>query len=291
LVKHSQFAIDAINARGGVLGGRKIELVALDNKNSPQEALLVMQQIVDRGISFMIQSGGSHIAVPLAEAVDKHNSRNPQQRLVLFDEPGNYDLSQDKCNFWTFMFMVNAPEIKMEAIAADIARHPAIKRVYLINPDDTFGHLVKRFAREILARKRPDIEIVGDDLLPLGKVKDFSPYVAKINSAKADTVITANWGNDMALLVRAATDSGLKASFYTYYGFGPGAPTALAVCDRQSQSDLALAPQPTERVKSTPWPKSTNAATRSSTMRCRSRTCSRCWRQRSIGSVQPTHCE
>jgi branched-chain amino acid transport system substrate-binding protein len=130
--------------------------------------------------------------------------------------------------------MVNAPEIKMEAMVSDIARHPAIKRVYLINPDDTFGHLVKRFAREILARKRPDIEIVGDDLLPLGKVKDFSAYVAKINAANADTVITANWGNDMALLIRAATDSGLKASFYTYYGFGPGAPTAMgpAAIDR-----------------------------------------------------------
>ncbi len=227
LVKHSQFAIDAINARGGVLGGRKFELVALDNKNSPQEALLVMHQIVDRGITFMVQSGGSHVAVPLSEAVAKHNSRNPEQRLLFFDEPGDYDLSGEKCNFWTFTFMVNAPEIKMEAMASDIARHPAIKRVYLINEDATFGHLVKRFAREIIARKRPDIEIVGDDLQPLGKVKDFYPYVAKMKAAKADTVITDLWGSDMARLIRAAAESGLNASFYTYYGFGPGAPTAM----------------------------------------------------------------
>ena len=227
IVKHAQFAVDAINARGGVLGGRKFELVPIDNKNSPQEALLVMRQIVDRRIAFMIQSGGSHVAVPLAEAVEKHNGRDPERRLLFFDEPGDYDLSQDKCSFWTFLFMVNAPEIKMDAIASDVAKHSGIKRVYLINPDDTFGHLVKRFAREILGRKRPDIEIVGDDLLPLGKVKDFSPYVAKIKAANADTIITANWGNDMALLVRAATDSGLAATFYTYYGFGPGAPTAM----------------------------------------------------------------
>ena len=36
------------------------------------------------------------------------------------------------------------------------------------------------------------------------KVKDFAPYVAKIKASGADTVITGNWGNDLALLVKAA---------------------------------------------------------------------------------------
>ena len=46
----------------------------------------------------------------------------------------------------------------------------------------------------MLARKRPDIQIVGDDLHALGKVKDFAPYVAKIKASGADAVITGNWG-------------------------------------------------------------------------------------------------
>ncbi len=66
-VNSAQFAIDDINARGGVMG-KKFEVVAFDNKNSPQDALLVLKRITDQQIRFMIQSGGSHVAAPLAEA-------------------------------------------------------------------------------------------------------------------------------------------------------------------------------------------------------------------------------
>ncbi len=225
-IKSSQFAIEQINARGGVLNGRMLEIVPFDNKNSPQEALLVLRQITDRRIPFMMQSGGSHVALPLSDAVAKHNERTPDNRLLYLNEPGDQELTNDKCSFWTFMFMANQ-EIKMDALTSHIARQKNIWRVYLINQDYAFGHQVQRYAREMLARKRPDIQIVGDDLHPIGRVKDFSPYVAKMHAAKADTVITGNWGQDMSLLVKAATGMGLKASFYTYYGLGPGAPTAM----------------------------------------------------------------
>ena len=60
----------------------------------------------------------------------------------------------------------------------------------------------------MLAEKRPDIKIVGDELHPLQKVQDFSPYVAKIKASGADTVITGNWSNDMVLLIKAGKDAG-----------------------------------------------------------------------------------
>lgn len=224
-VKNSLFAIDAINARGGVMG-RRLEIVSFDNKNNAQEALLALRLITDRRIPFMIQAGGSHIAVALAEATARHNERNPDNRLLFFVEPGDQDLSNEKCNFWTFTFMANQ-EVKMEALTNLLATTKDISRVYLINQDFLFGQMVQRQAREMLARKRPDIEIVGDDLHPLGRVKDFTPYVAKIKASRADAVITGNWGADMALLVKAAKESGLDAVFYTYYGIGPGAPTAM----------------------------------------------------------------
>ena len=224
-VNSAQFAIDDINARGGVMG-RKFELVAFDNKNSPQDALLVLKRISDQQIPFMIQSGGSHVAVPLAEATVRHNERNPDNRLLFLDEPGDQDLTNEKCNFWTFSFMANA-EVKMEALTNHLAQKKNIKHVYLFNQDYLFGQQIRKYAREMLARKRPDIAIVGDELHPLGRIKDFSPYIAKIKASKADTIITGNWGADMTLLVKAAGDSGLDAQFYTYYGLSPGAPTVM----------------------------------------------------------------
>jgi branched-chain amino acid transport system substrate-binding protein len=79
----------------------------------------------------------------------------------------------------------------------------------------------------MLGEKRPDVTIVGDELHPLQKVNDFSPYVAKIKASGADTVITGNWSNDMVLLVKAGRDAGLKVGWLTYYGGSPGAVTAI----------------------------------------------------------------
>ena len=70
---------------------------------------------------------------------------------------------------------------------------------------------------EMISAKRPDIEIVGDELHPVGKIKDFSPYVAKIKASGADSVVTGNWGNDLSLLVKAGKEAGLDVNYFTYY--------------------------------------------------------------------------
>jgi branched-chain amino acid transport system substrate-binding protein len=80
----------------------------------------------------------------------------------------------------------------MAMVTDAVARNASVKRVYLINQDYVWGHGVAKDARAMLAVKRPDIEIVGEDLHPLGKVKDFAPYVAKMRAARADAVVTGN---------------------------------------------------------------------------------------------------
>jgi branched-chain amino acid transport system substrate-binding protein len=225
-VHHAQFYVDRINARGGVLGGRKLELVPMDNKNSPQEALLQLAQVADRGLSFLVDCCASHVTVALSEAIERHNTRNPDRPILLLVEAGDWDVTNDKCAFWTFSFAANA-EMMLQALTQVAAAQPAARRAYLINQDYVWGHANRRFAREMLARKRPDIAIVGDDLVPLGKVKDFAPYVAKIKASNADMVFSGNWGPDLVLLIKAAADARLDATFYTTTGILWGAVTAL----------------------------------------------------------------
>jgi branched-chain amino acid transport system substrate-binding protein len=227
MVRFTRLAADDINSRGGVLGGSKFEVVAFDSKSSPQEAQLALKQAIDQGVRYINQSNGSNIALALTDAVAKHNSRNPD-KIVLFLNTGAVDpaLTNEKCNFWHFRFDADA-DMKMAALTDAIAANKNTRKVYLINQDYSFGQAVAKAAREMLGRKRPDIEIVGDDLHPLGKVKDFSPYVAKMKSAGADAVITGNWGNDMTLLVKASREAGFKPDLYTYYAGGLGSPPAL----------------------------------------------------------------
>ncbi len=226
-LRHYQIAAEAVNARGGVLGGAKFEIVPFDHKTSPQEAQLVFKQAADQGIRYIAQGNGSSVALALTDAVAKHNERYPDKSVIFLNYAAvDPALTNDKCNYWHFRFDADG-DMKMQALTNYMAQQKGIRKVYLINQDYSFGQAVAKAARAMLAAKRPDIEIVGDDLHPLGKVKDFAPYVAKIKSSGADSVITGNWGNDLALLVKAGKEAGLKADYYTYYTGAAGAVTAF----------------------------------------------------------------
>jgi len=221
-LKQFQFVIDDINKRN-LTGGPKLEVVGFDNKMSPQESLNALKQVTDRGIRYITQGNGSSVAGALIDAVNKHNERNPKQSVLFLNYAAvDPDFTNSKCSFWHFRWDANS-DMKMEAMTTYMAKDSKIKNVYLINMNYSFGQAVSRAAKEYLARKRPDIKIVGDDMHPIGQVKDFAPYVAKIRAAGADTVITGNWGPDMELLIKAAKDAGLSIPFYTYYGGGLGA--------------------------------------------------------------------
>ncbi len=224
--KTLMYAVDLVNARGGVLG-RKLEVVQMDNGGDPGKAVSLLKSTVDQKIHLMVQAGNSAIAGALLDAVDKHNQRNPDAR-VLFLNYGSAlpELTAEKCSFWFFRFEAHQ-RMKMHAVADYVKKTPQIKKIYLINQDYAFGREVSADARKIIGAARPDIAFVGDDFHPFGKVKDFAPYVLKIRQSGADTVLTGNWGNDLALLVRASKENGLNARHITYYGGLYGVPTAI----------------------------------------------------------------
>jgi branched-chain amino acid transport system substrate-binding protein len=226
VVRHVQLAAEQLNARGGALGA-KFEIIALDSKLNPQEAQLALKQAVDQGVRYINQTNGSNVAAALIEAVNKHNEREPD-KTVLYLNTGAVDpaLTNDKCSFWHFRFDADA-DMKMSALTDGIAQNKNIKKVYIINQDYAFGQAVSKAAQAMVSKKRPDIEIAGNELHPLGKIKDFAPYVAKIKATGADSVITGNWGNDMTLLIKAARDADYKPDFYTLYAGGLGTPPAL----------------------------------------------------------------
>ena len=226
-LKHFEYMAERINEEGGILG-KKLEIVPFDNKTNPKESLVQLQRAIDQGIQFITQGNGSSVAGALIEAVSKHNKRYPKQRLLYFNYAAiTPAFTNEKCSFWHFRFDFHV-DMKINAISSFIEEErPDIEKIYLINMDYVFGHAVSDASKKMLKEKRPDIEIVGDTFHPLGKVKDFSPYVAKIQASGADAVITGNWGNDMSLLIKAAKEAGLDADFFTFYGGGLFTPTAV----------------------------------------------------------------
>jgi len=207
--------------------GVKFEIVPFDNKASPQESLNALKAAIDQDIRYVVQGQGSGAAAALIDAIAKHNERNPGKEVVLLNYAAvDPDLTNSKCSYWHFRFDADT-SMKMEAFTTYMKDEKNIRAVYLINQNYSHGQQVSRYAKEMLARKRPDVKIVGDDLHPLGQVKDFAPYVAKIKASGADSVITGNWGQDLSLLIKAGKDAGLDVTWYTYYAGAAGTPTAI----------------------------------------------------------------
>lgn len=207
--------------------GVKFEVVGMDNKLSPTETLNALKAAIDQGVRYVAQGNGSSAAGALIDAINKHNERNPGKEVIYLNYAAvDPDFTNSLCSYWHFRFDADT-SMKMEALTTFMKDLPEIKKVYLINQNYSHGHQVAKYAKEALARKRKDVEIVGEDLHPLAQVRDFAPYVAKIKASGADAVITGNWGSDLALLIKAANEAGLNAKFFTYYTGVTGTPTAL----------------------------------------------------------------
>ena len=222
------WATERVNARGGVPqpgGARPLVVTRYDSKGQNEEALSALRAAIDDGARFVMQGNSS--AAVLIDAIGKHNDRDPARRVVFL----NYSavdpiLTNEKCSFWHFRFDAHA-DMRMAALMEVIREDKALQSAYLIGQDYSFGQAVLREAKTQLAAQRPDVAIVGDELHPVGRVKDFAPYAVKIKASGAQAVITGNWGNDLTLLVKAAREVGYDGMFYTFYGNALGAPAAL----------------------------------------------------------------
>ena len=222
-LKRFRFVANELNAKGGILG-KQVEIVPFDDKLNPQESLIQAQKAIDAGIRVLTQGIGSTVTAALTDFVTKYNERNPGKEVLCLNYAAvDPVLTNDKCSFWHFRWDANS-DIKMEVLTNYMKGIPSIKKLYLINQDWSFGQAVRSQARAMLAAKRPDIQIVGDELHPLLKITDFAPYIAKIKASGADSVITGNWGQDFALLLKAAANAGLRVNWYTYYANSAGWP-------------------------------------------------------------------
>ena len=224
------WATERVNARGGVKladGQHSLLIERYDNKGQNEEALAALRSAIDDGVTIVAQGNSSSIAAALIDAINKHNEREPGKR-VLFLNYSAVDpiLTNEKCSYWHFRFDAHA-DMRMAALMEVLKDDKALKKVYLIGQDYSFGQAVLREARKEIAAQRPDVQIVGDELHALGRVKDFIPYAVKIKTSGAQAVLTGNWGNDLMLLIKAAKEVGYEGKFYTFYGNALGAPAAI----------------------------------------------------------------
>ena len=223
-LKMLQYSLAPINAKGGALG-KQFELVTFDDKIQPAEALIALGAATDRNIPFVLQCIGSNVAAAMVDGVAKFNARNPDRRVLYMNCAAlATELTNEKCDFWHFRFAGHVSQ-RVETMVRTLPK--TLTTVYLMNQDYLYGQSVQRDVKAFLAKLRPDIKIVGDEMVPLGKVKDFAPYISKVKASGAQALLTSNWGTDFNQLLKAGVEAGLDVEYFTFSAHLNGAPTAM----------------------------------------------------------------
>jgi branched-chain amino acid transport system substrate-binding protein len=209
-------------------GAPRFEVVGFDNRGSPQESVNAIKVVIDQGFRYVVQGNSSGVAHLIVETLNRYNARAPG-REVLYLNYAAMDpaLTNEQCSPWHFRVDADT-SMKVEALALFLRERPEIKKIFLINQNYAHGQQVASFFKAALARHRPDVRIVGDELHPLGTVKSFDAHVGRIRASGAQAVVSGNWGPDLTGLVQSMQRVGLNVPLFTYYAAVSDTPSALA---------------------------------------------------------------
>jgi len=206
-VMGSQFAVDEINAAGGLLG-RKVRLIAEDSQLKPDVAQRKAEKAIMQGdAKFMFQTASTAVARALMDVAEKHRAI-----FVTYGALSDYLTGKE---FNPYFFRTVHTTSNLSRTFTEYLKTKPWRKIYLINMDYAYGHAVAEDFKEVVKREIPDVKILGEDYHPLA-TKDFGPYISKILASGAEIIHTGNWGTDMEVLMKQGAQMGVKARYATY---------------------------------------------------------------------------
>jgi branched-chain amino acid transport system substrate-binding protein len=198
-VRAAQVAITQFNDAGG-LGGRKAELLVRDDKLNPGEAATRTLELVEKEkVNFVVGS--------LSAAVQLAINNVTKERGIIFNSISQSDAINEAADFskYTFHEALN-PHMTAGAVGR-YAFGKFGKKVAFLTADYAYGHEMVRGFLEV--GKAFNIENLGDIRHPLGTT-DFSTLLPRIQALKPDILCISNFGRDQQIVLKQATDFGVK---------------------------------------------------------------------------------
>lgn len=200
-VRAGQLAVAQFNDAGG-LNGRKAELVVRDDKLNPGEAATRTLELVEKEkVNFVVGS--------LSAAVQLAINNVTKERGIIFNSISQSDAINEAADFskYTFHEALN-PHMTSGAVGR-YAFSKFGKKVAFLTADYAYGHEMVRGFLEV--GKQFNIENLGDIRHPLG-TSDFSTLLPRLQALKPDILCISNFGRDQQIVLKQATDFGVKKS-------------------------------------------------------------------------------
>ena len=196
-LKGVQMYADEVNAAGGLLGGRKIEIVARDTKGSADEAVRVARDLILReNVDFLVgtfTSGEGPAVSPIAK----------ENKIVFIAPVTKTDQLIAPANLHPYVFRTASSTTIEGRTAAELIAKMNAKRVATISPDYAYGQDVTKSFVEHLKKIKPDVEIVDQQWPKLGEA-DYTPFINAQLSKRPEAVFSSLWGGHFVTFAKQA---------------------------------------------------------------------------------------
>jgi len=197
-----EVAIKKINGSGGLLG-RPIELVIEDNQLKPEIAIQKLKKLIlEDKCEAIIHGSSSSVALAIAQTMPRY--KKPYICI------GAATMGVTSENFNPYVFRTNGNVVQyVKALAIYFGKQKELKKVFLINWDNSLGHDTAELYEKFIKEVAPNTEIVGNEFAPVF-TKEYAPYISKINASGADYAFTSVWGTDLVQLMTQGRSLGMK---------------------------------------------------------------------------------
>ncbi len=199
---------DDVNAKGGLLGGRKVELVVYDDKSSASETPAIYSKLID--VDKVDLLFAPYATVPTAPIMPMVKQRG----LLLI---GNFSF-QVNSKVGHDMWFNNAPWGPADSWATsylDIGQKAGGKSMALLSADQEFAQNLAKTAREVATKR--NLPIVFDQAYPPNTV-EFSSIIRALKATKPDIVYVASYPPDSTGILRAVNEIGIGDSVKVFGG-------------------------------------------------------------------------
>jgi branched-chain amino acid transport system substrate-binding protein len=194
-------AAEEVNAKGGVMGGRKIEVITRDDALKPEDAVRAANELVSSEKVALLAGGFlSNVGLAISDFA------NQNKVMYVASEPLTDALVWSKGNKYTFRLR---PSTYMQAamLAEEAAKLPA-KKWATIAPNYEYGQSSVAAFKALLKAKKPDVEFVAEQWPALGKL-EAGPTVQALAAAQPDAIFNVTFGGDLPKFVREGETRGL----------------------------------------------------------------------------------
>lgn len=196
-----ELALEQVNAKGGVLGGRKLEFVIRDDGATPGDAVRVAEELLTReNVSFLVGTFLSNVGLAVADFA------NQKKVLFIASEPLSDAITMAQGNSYTYRIR---PSTYMQTrMLVDALKGKDVKRWAIVAPNYEYGQSAAASFKRLIKEANPAAEIVAEQYPALGKV-DAGATVSALAQANPDGIFNVLFGADLPPFVREGTTRGL----------------------------------------------------------------------------------